>query len=217
MDRLITQTFSNVQTGIEVAATLAFALSGVMEAARKKLDAVGVTVVASVAAFGGGTLRDVLLDRRPLFWMEHSWYVWLVLGLCVCAMWLMRAKHFRPTSQSIQWPDALGLGLFAASGTQIALGLSMPALIAVLMGVITATFGGVLRDMVCNEIPTAFSDHHPYAVCAFAGGWLVVGLQAVSLDATLSLACGAGVATLMRLAALHWGWQLPKWKVGDEN
>jgi uncharacterized membrane protein YeiH len=104
MDRLITQTFSNVQTGIEVAATLAFALSGVMEAARKKLDAVGVTVVASVAAFGGGTLRDVLLDRRPLFWIEHSWYVWLVLGLCIAAMWLMRAKHFRPTAQSIQWP-----------------------------------------------------------------------------------------------------------------
>jgi uncharacterized membrane protein YeiH len=217
MDRLITQTFSNVQTGIEVAATLAFALSGVMEAARKKLDAVGVTVVASVAAFGGGTLRDVLLDRRPLFWIEHSWYVWLVLGLCIAAMWLMRAKHFRPTAQSIQWPDALGLGLFAASGTQIALGLNMPALIAVLMGVITATFGGVLRDIVCNEIPTAFSDHHPYAVCAFAGGWLVVGLQALAVDATLSLACGAGLATLTRLAALHWGWQLPEWKVDDEN
>jgi len=188
-----------------------------MEAARKKLEAVGVTVVASVAAFGGGTLRDVLLDRRPLFWMEHSWYVWLVLGLCIGAMWLMRAKHFRPTSQSIQWPDALGLGLFAASGTQIALDLNMPALIAVLMGVITATFGGVLRDIVCNEIPTAFSDHHPYAVCAFAGGWLVVGLQALSVDATLGLACGAGLATLTRLASLHWGWQLPEWKVGDES
>ena len=202
---------------VELSATAAFALSGLMEAARKQLDAVGVCVVAGVAAFGGGTLRDVLLDRRPLFWIEQSWYVWCLLMVCITAMLLMRAKHFRPTQTSMQWPDALGLGLFAASGTQIALGMNMPALIAVLMGVITATFGGVLRDIVCNEIPTAFSDHHPYAVCAFAGGWLVVGLQALAVDATLSLACGAGLATLTRLAALHWGWQLPEWKVDDEN
>ena len=215
MDRLITQTFSNVQTGIEVAATLAFALSGVMEAARKKLDAVGVTVVASVAAFGGGTLRDVLLDRRPLFWIEHSWYVWLVLGLCIAAMWLMRAKHFRPTAQSIQWPDALGLGLFAASGTQIALSLNMPALIAVLMGVITATFGGVLRDIVCNEIPTAFHDHHPYAVCAFAGGWVVVVLHLLGFDPNAVVAIGATTVTLLRLAALQFEWRLPTWKIED--
>lgn len=213
MDRLITQTFSNMQTGIEIAATLAFALSGVMEAARKKLDAVGVTVVASVAAFGGGTLRDVLLDRRPLFWIEHSGYVWSVLCLCIVAMWLMRAKHFRPTTHSMQWPDALGLGLFAASGTQLALGMQVPALIAVLMGVITATFGGVLRDIVCNEIPTAFHDHHPYAVCAFAGGWVVVAMDVLAIDPALAVACGAGVATLTRLAALHFGWRLPAWKM----
>jgi uncharacterized membrane protein YeiH len=119
MDVLTTQTLSGVQTSIEIAGTVAFALSGVMEAARKKLDAVGVCAVASVAAFGGGTLRDVLLDRRPLFWIEQSWYLWSVLALCLAAMLLMRAKHFKPTEKSMQWPDALGLGLFAASGTQM--------------------------------------------------------------------------------------------------
>jgi uncharacterized membrane protein YeiH len=212
----VSQTLSTVQSGIEIAGTLAFALSGIVAAAREKLDAVGVCVVAGVAAFGGGTLRDVLLDRRPLFWIEQSWYVWSLLVVCVAAMWLMRAKHFRPTQNSMQWPDALGLGLFAASGTQIALSLNMPALIAVLMGVITATFGGVLRDIVCNEIPTAFHDHHPYAVCAFAGGWMVVVLEWMVLDPIAVIAIGAATATLLRVAALYFEWQLPAWKLDGD-
>lgn len=217
MDGLMLPAATSLHIGIEVAGTLAFALSGIVEAARKKLDAVGVCVVAGVAAFGGGTLRDVLLDRRPLFWIEQSWYVWCLLILCITAMLLMRAKHFRPTQTSMQWPDALGLGLFAASGTQIALGMQMPALIAVLMGVITATFGGVLRDIVCNEIPTAFHDHHPYAVCAFAGGWMVVLLQWLGFDPDWVVALGAATATLLRLAALYFEWRLPTWKLeGDD-
>jgi uncharacterized membrane protein YeiH len=216
MDGLMLPAATGLHIGIEVAGTLAFALSGIVEAARKKLDAVGVCVVAGVAAFGGGTLRDVLLDRRPLFWIEQSWYVWCLLILCIAAMLLMRAKHFRPTQTSMQWPDALGLGLFAASGTQIALGMHMPALIAVLMGVITATFGGVLRDIVCNEIPTAFHDHHPYAVCAFAGCWVVVLLQWLGFDPDWVVALGAATATLLRLAALHFEWLLPTWKLDGD-
>ena len=216
MNGAVSQTLSTVQSSIEIAGTLAFALSGIVEAARKKLDAVGVCVVAGVAAFGGGTLRDVLLDRRPLFWIEQSWYVWCLLIVCIMAMWLMRAKHFRPTQTSMQWPDALGLGLFAASGTQIALGMQMPALIAVLMGVITATFGGVLRDIVCNEIPTAFHDHHPYAVCAFTGGWVVVALHWLDFDPNAVIAVGAATATLLRLAALHFEWRLPAWKLDGD-
>ncbi|WP_236657978.1 trimeric intracellular cation channel family protein [Limnohabitans sp. TS-CS-82] len=217
MDGLMLPAATGLHIGIEVAGTLAFALSGIVEAARKKLDAVGVCVVAGVAAFGGGTLRDVLLDRRPLFWIEQSWYVWCLLILCITAMLLMRAKHFRPTQTSMQWPDALGLGLFAASGTQIALGMHMPALIAVLMGVITATFGGVLRDIVCNEIPTAFHDHHPYAVCAFAGGWVVVLLQWLGFDPDWVVALGAATATLLRLAALYFEWRLPTWKLDGDD
>jgi uncharacterized membrane protein YeiH len=217
MNGLMTQTLSSVQTGIEVAGTVAFALSGVMEAARKRFDAVGVFAVASVAAFGGGTLRDVLLNRRPLFWVEQSWYVWSVLVLCVVAMFLMRAKHFKPTQRSIQWPDALGLGLFAASGAQIAMNMQMPPLIAVLMGVITATFGGVLRDIVCNEIPTAFHDHHPYAVCAFVGGWVVVALHVMGADPSVVVLSGAAITTVLRLAALRFEWRLPTWKIDDEG
>ena len=200
---------STAQLSVEVAATLAFALSGLIEGARKRLDAVGVCVVAGLAAFGGGTLRDVLLDRRPFVWVEHAAWLWALLALAIAAMLFMRARHLRPTERAMQWPDALGLGLYAASGTQIALAASMPALVAVLMGVVTATFGGVLRDIVCNEIPRAFSDHRPYAVCAFAGGWVVVAAQAMDAGPGAALAAGAAGATLLRAAALALDWRIP--------
>ena len=128
---------------LEVAATIAFALSGVIMAARKRLDAVGVCVVAFVAAFGGGTLRDLLLDQRPFFWIRHTEFVWGILALCIGAMLFMRARHLEPTERAMQWPDALGLGLFTATGTHIALEMGMPAIVAVLMGMVTAVFGGV--------------------------------------------------------------------------
>jgi uncharacterized membrane protein YeiH len=160
---------SLAQPLVEGAATVAFALSGLIEAARKRLGTVGVVVVAGLAAFGGGTLRDILLDRRPFFWVQHATWLWALLALCLMAMLFMRARHFALTERAMQWPDAVGLGLFCAGGTLIALAAQMPAVVAVLMGVVTATFGGVLRDIVCNEVPRAFSDHRPYALCAFAG------------------------------------------------
>ncbi|MDE2160475.1 MAG: TRIC cation channel family protein, partial [Burkholderiales bacterium] len=118
-----TRLLSGAVVGVEAVATLAFALSGVLAAARKRLDAVGVCVVAGLTAFGGGTLRDLLLDRRPYYWVEHPGWIWVILGLCVVAMRWMRARHIVPTERAMQWPDALGLGLFTAGGTQMALGL----------------------------------------------------------------------------------------------
>jgi len=198
---------------VELAGTAAFALSGLLEAARKRLDAVGVCVVAFLAAFGGGTLRDLLLDRRPFFWVEHVELLWGVLVLCGLAMLFLRQRHFEVTEKAIQWPDALGLGLFTASGVHLALSDGMPALVAVLMGVTTGVFGGVLRDMVCNEVPTVFHDHRPYAVCAFAGGWLYAGLWQLDLPGWMALlACLAATAGL-RLLALWRNWQLPAWRV----
>lgn len=206
---------THLVTVIEAAATIAFALSGLLEAARKRLDAVGVCIVAGLAAFGGGTLRDMLLDRRPFFWVQHAGWLWALLGLCILAMLFMRARHFDPTARAMQWPDALGLGLFTASGTQIALGTGAPAIVAVLMGVITAVFGGVLRDIVCNEIPSAFRDHRPYAVCAFAGAWVLVGMQALGADEAVALLAAAGVAAALRGFALLTGFTLPRWSPHD--
>ena len=205
---------NNAITFIEALATLAFALSGLLAAARKRLDAVGVVVVAGLAAFGGGTLRDILLDRRPFFWVTHADWLWGLLGLCIVAMLFLRARHFGVTERAMQWPDALGLGLFTAGGTEIALANGMPAIVAVLMGMVTAVFGGVLRDIVCNEIPSAFSDHRPYAVCSFAGGWVLVGAQQAGLPGETSLAAAALTATGLRVLALAAGWQLPPWRAG---
>lgn len=210
-------TLTNAQIAIEAAATLAFALSGLIAAARQRLDAVGVCVVAGLAAFGGGTLRDILLDRRPFFWVEHAVWLWLLLALCVGAMFFLRSHHFAWTLRAMQWPDALGLGLFTASGTRIALDASMPAVVAVLMGMVTAVFGGVLRDIVCNEIPSAFRDHRPYAVCAFAGGWVVVAAQALESPGWLGLLAGAATATLLRVLAVLQGWTLPAWQTGERD
>jgi len=197
----------------EIVGTLAFALSGLIEAARKKLDLVGMAMVSGLAAFGGGTLRDILLDRRPFFWVENEIWIWVLIGICLAALIFMRARHLEPTARAMQWPDAIGLGAFAAGGTQLALNAGVPAVIAVIMGVLTAIFGGVLRDIVVNEIPKAFSDHIPYSVIAFAGGWVVVGINFVGLEPFIAVAIGAIFTILIRVFALLFGWRLPIWKV----
>lgn len=200
---------NSIQFFIEMAATFAFALSGLIAGARKKMDVVGLCIVSGVSAFGGGTLRDMLLDRRPFFWVENSHWLWILISICFLAMFFMRERHFDLTEKAIQIPDALGLGLFTALGTQIALELGMPAIVAVLMGMMTAVFGGVLRDICCNEIPKAFNDHQPYAILAFLGGWIVVGMANFAISEWLILAISAGVTTLLRLLSIQLKWQLP--------
>jgi uncharacterized membrane protein YeiH len=204
-------TLSTAATLIEALAVLAFALSGLVAAARKRLDAVGVCVVAGLAAFGGGTLRDVLLDRRPFFWVQHAGWLWALLALTIVALSLMRARHLSPTLRAIQWPDAIGMGLFTATGTQLALAEGMPPIVAVLMGMITAVFGGVLRDIVCNDIPSAFSDHQPYAICAFTGGWALVAAQSLGASDWAALVTAVATATGLRTWAMLSGYQLPQW------
>jgi uncharacterized membrane protein YeiH len=194
---------------IELVATLAFALSGVIEAARRRLDAVGVVVVAGLAAFGGGTLRDVLLDRRPFFWVTHTELLWGVLILGIMAMLVMRRRHLEPTERAMQWPDAVGMGLFSASGTQMSLAMGQPPLVAVVLGMVTAVFGGVLRDIVCNDIPKVFRDHRPYALFAFAGGWVLIALDHAGAPQWLGLVVAASVATSLRLLAMWQDWKIP--------
>lgn len=203
--------FSLLLTLMEGLAILAFGLSGLLEAARKRLDVVGVCVVAGLAAFGGGTLRDILLDRRPFFWVQHAAWLWVLLALCIVAMLTLRSRHFDLTEKAVLWPDALGLGLFSASGTQIALAMQMPPIVAVVMGVITAVFGGVLRDVVCNEIPSAFRDHRPYAVCAFIGSWMLVLAQALNAPDWIGLVAAASTTVMLRGLALWLDYRLPAW------
>ncbi|MCS0589985.1 trimeric intracellular cation channel family protein [Massilia norwichensis] len=172
---------------IEIMAILVGAFSGFIEARRKRMDLVGVFTVAFIAAFGGGTLRDILLDRRPLFWVAHEEYAILIFVLAMVASPLMKTLRHIVSERLIVIADAVGLGLFSVAGVASALDAQMPLFIASMMGVITGIFGGVLRDIVCNEVPMVFRDGKPYAICAFVGNWLflVMGMYGVPHDFAL--------------------------------
>ena len=197
---------------LEALGVLAFALSGIMEAARKQFDLVGVVMIGAVTAFGGGTLRDVLLDRRPFFWVEQEFWVWALILVGLTLPFFFRANHIALTEKAILIPDAVGLGIFAAGGTHLALVAGMSPMIAVLMGVITAVVGGVLRDVLVNEVPRAFHDHQPYAAIAFAGGWVLVLLSYLNTPEYLDVAIAAILMVAMRLIAVRLKIQLFRWR-----
>jgi uncharacterized membrane protein YeiH len=208
-------TLEPILIAVEVAGTLAFAVSGLIEATRRRMDVIGVVSVAFASAFGGGTVRDVLLDRRPLFWVEHTEYLWLVLALTLVAPLVLRAARHQFTDKVMVTADALGLGLFAISGTSLAAAAGMPPVVSVLMGAITGVFGGVLRDVLCNEIPRVFHDHVPYTLCALVGSSLFLVLDALGVAPPLSTVAGIAAVTGLRLAAVARGWRIPPWPPGQ--
>lgn len=202
---------------IEVAATIAFALSGILEATRRRMDIVGVFSVAFASAFGGGTLRDLLLDRRPLFWVQNPEYIWLVLAMALAAPLILRAMRHQRVDRVMEAADALGLGLFAISGASLSMVAGMPAVVSVLMGAITAVCGGVLRDVLCNEIPKVFHDHVPYTLCAFIGAALFLALHAQGVTPMVSTGAGIAVTSGLRLLAVARGWRIPAWPRGGDG
>lgn len=196
---------------IEVLATIAFAVSGLIESTRKRMDIVGVFSVTFVSAFGGGTLRDILLDRRPLFWVQHTEYIWLIVLMTLAAPLLLKAVKHNWVDKVMELADAFGLGLFAISGASLALAAGMPFIVSILMGAITAVCGGVLRDVLCNEIPKVFSDHRPYTVCAFFGCAVFLGLNALGLEAQITTVAGIVAASGLRILAVFRQWKIPAW------
>lgn len=187
---------------IEMAAVISGAIFGVLLARRKGMDFVGVFSVSFMTAFGGGTLRDVLLDRHPLFWIQYSWYPMIVFGVAAAVALIPRVP--KGVERFLHFPDALGLGLFSILGTEIALEQNVAPFVAVLFGVITGTFGGVIGDIACNEVPSLFRPMTPlYATCAFSGGWLLIGCKLLPLPASADFAISVTAVVLMRLLALH--------------
>jgi uncharacterized membrane protein YeiH len=184
---------------IEILAILVGAFSGFIEARRKRMDLVGVFTVAFITAFGGGTLRDILLDRRPLFWVTHQEYAILIFILALMAAPLIRTLRQVVSERMIVIADAVGLGLFSIAGVAAALQANMPIFIASMMGVITGIFGGVLRDIVCNEVPMVFRDGKPYAICAFIGSWMFLLMKKYGVDPDFALWSSAMVITSLRL------------------
>ena len=197
-------------TAFEFAAVLASAVSGVIEARQRRLDAVGTFVVAFLAAFGGGTLRDVLLDRRPFYWVAHEWMVWAVFLLTLSAPWLLRFSSGNVSARALIIFDAIGLGIFSAAGTQLAIAMGLPPFTAVMMGVITAVCGGLLRDIVCNEMPMILRDGRPYATCAFVGNWALLGLLAVGVAESAAVTLAAVLIFALRMLSLRMGVELPR-------
>jgi uncharacterized membrane protein YeiH len=193
---------------LEILAILVGAFSGFIEARQKKMDVVGIFTVAFITDFGGGTLRDILLDKRPLFWVTHQEYAILIFVLALVAAPAIKTLRRLISERMIVIADALGLGLFSIVGVSQALEAGMPIFIASMMGVITGIFGGVLRDIVCNEIPMVLRDGRPYAICSFGGCWMYLLMQKTGIPPDFSLWTSALAIAVARLVTWHRGVRL---------
>ena len=175
------------------------------------MDFVGVFTLALVVAFGGGTLRDLFLDRHPLFWIkqDHSPIIVFVLALVTSTLPRLRASMERWLSI----PDAIGLGLFSGVGALAAMDSGTSMFIAVLLGVVTGTFGGVMGDVFCNRVPSLFGTSPLFATCSFVGCWLLFLLKAWDVPNHYATYSAVLFIVCFRLAAVKWQWTLPS--VGD--
>ena len=196
--------------GIALAGVAVQASSGVLEAGRRPFDLFGMVVVALAAALGGGTLRDVMLDRKVFWITDQSYLITAVLaGLATFA--LVRIRALPP--KLFLLPDAVGLALFTVSGTQAALAMGAPGLVASLMGVITGVFGGILRDVLCNQIPLVFIGEL-YATASWAGALLLVALTLWGgVSPGWAALAGGSLVLVIRLGALAFNWRLPVFAV----
>lgn len=192
-----------------------FAVSGALAAGRKSFDLLGVAVIAIVTGIGGGTIRDVLLDRHPVFWIEDPTYLLVILA--AAALTILYTRFRRPPRTSLLVADAFGLALFAISGAQVAEARELSGIIVVLMGTITGTAGGLLRDVLSNEVPLLLSQPDLYATAAIAGATVYLWLQAAGLTQPYAAVVGITVVAGLRLAAILWGLRLPIYRASDEN
>lgn len=193
---------------IEFVAVLAAAFSGFAEARKKRMDPVGVFTVAFITAFGGGTLRDLLLDRRPFFWVQHVEYVVLILVLTLVAAPLLRLAHRVVPETAFVLADAVGLGFFSIAGTTVSLAAGMPWVVAAMFGVVTGVCGGLLRDVILNEVPLVLRDGKPYALASFAGCWLYLLLNQAAAPEPLTLWGSAALIVVMRMIAWRANWTI---------
>jgi uncharacterized membrane protein YeiH len=195
---------------IEVLAILVSAYAGMIEAKRNDLDFVGFSTTAMVTAFGGGTLRDLLLDKTPLFWIEYHQYPIIVFFLSFVVLILFKYNKELFRKRVMLVIDALGLGLFSAVGVGIALQLKTPVFPAALIGVITATAGGVLRDILCNKIPEVFlKTTQLYVTCSFIGCWFYIGLYLLGFSDVIGLLTCIFVTFSLRVMAVKLNLSLP--------
>lgn len=190
----------------DLAGVAVFAVSGVLAARSRGLDLLGVMVIATITAIGGGTLRDLLLDRHPIFWITNSHYLTIIT---ISALLTVIYVRVRPApGQALLVADAVGLGLFALSGAQVAESAQCPPMIIVLMGTMTGVAGGILRDVITAQVPLILQ-RDIYATAAILGIVLYLLLQMIGLQRSWAFGVGMVAVVALRLLAIRRGWQLP--------
>jgi uncharacterized membrane protein YeiH len=195
---------------IEVLGIVAFALTGFYAARKKGMDLIGVYSLGMVTALGGGSLRDVILDRHPLFWMEHYEYAILLLALSITSSLVAQEFFERKNMVHVVLAlDALGLGSFSASGASLADQQGCALFVSSLLGEITGVFGGVMRDIVCNEIPYVFQRTELYATCSFIGAWAYLLVARSTGNDIMAVTACITVTFVLRMIALRYKIKLP--------
>jgi uncharacterized membrane protein YeiH len=198
---------------LELAGVAVFAMSGALAAGRKSLDLLGVAVIAAVTAVGGGTLRDLLLGRHPVFWMADPLYLYVIFATAGAT--LVYVRRFRPPERALLVADALGLALFTISGARIAEQFGHPGIVVVLLGTLTGVAGGVIRDMLTAEIPLVLRRGHIYATAAIAGAAAYLLLPTLGVPRPAAALLGMATVASLRLAAIVWGLTLPVFSLAD--
>ena len=197
-------------TLLDAASVFVFALTGALVASRAQLDIVGFVFVAALTAVGGGTVRDVLLDRVPVFWIANPGYIGIATAAAV--MVFFGAHRLESRLRGIIWLDALALAVAVPAGAGVALDLGQSWPIVLFMGVSTGCFGGLMRDVVCNEVPLVLKQGELYVTCALMGaGGAVIALLLGLPQGIALLVCG-GLTFALRAGSIAFGWRLPVYK-----
>lgn len=187
-----------VITFLDYFGVFVFAMSGVLAASEKQLDLFGGFIIAFVTALGGGTLRDLFLNIE-IGWILDTTYIYTVIaGTAFALIFKKIAKHIRKT---VYLFDSIGIGLFTILGVQKALALDVPIIVVIMFGVITATFGGVIRDILCNEIPLIFRKEI-YATACIVGASIYVGLDYYGLNEIANIIISVSVIIIIRIVAV---------------
>ncbi|MBR9864256.1 MAG: trimeric intracellular cation channel family protein [Rhodobacteraceae bacterium] len=195
---------------LDFAAVFVFALTGALTASRAQLDIIGFAFLASLTAVGGGTIRDLLLYQNPIFWIEDPRYI--LIACAAAALVFVTAHLFESRLRVILWLDALALSVAVAAGAGVALATGQSPIIVALMGAVTGTMGGLMRDVVANEVPLALKQGELYVTAAFAGAVAAL-LTAGVTDHTLApLAACTAVTLVLRAGSIAFGWRLPVYK-----
>jgi uncharacterized membrane protein YeiH len=192
-----------------------FAVSGALAAGRRGLDLLGVIVLGTVTAVGGGTIRDVLLGRHPIFWLVDPAYLTIIVAASL--MTVAYARWRPPPNAALLVADALGLALFSVAGAQIAEAASLPAVSGVLLGTVTGTAGGAVRDVLSAEVPLILRRGNLYASAAIVGTTTYFLLERTGMERGPASLAGMAACAALRFAAIWWGLQLPVFNFDDES